>query len=213
MPLYFQQHIEKYSSLGIWEITEPESFFLSAIDPVKNIAHPLKRLQHLSAYYLLHQLAPGFPMGEIIIDKNNKPHLLSGEYFFSLAHSGNFAAAIFSKNEHVGIDIESITDKPFIVRQKFLKANEITFLDENDRQANVFSRYTRAWCLKEAVYKCGGNGSISLKEHIAIKQKVGQSQDQYLLDLKVHDVSKEYLLHTKTLEKLCLAWVLGKNVI
>ncbi len=210
MPLYFQQHIDQNSRLGIWKITEEESFFLNIVSPVKKIAHPHKRLQHLAAYYLLQRLEPGFPMDDIRIDVHDKPFLLSGDCFFSLAHSGDFAAVIVSKERPVGIDIEAITEKPFIVRHKFLKVDEMILLEtDHDLPTDFTTRYVIAWSLKEAVYKCGGNGSISLKNQIDITQADWPAGGRFRLDLQVEDLIKTYSLHAKIIENLCLAWVLA----
>lgn len=72
------------------------------------------------------------------------------ELFLSLSHSGNRAAAAFSKTAPVGIDIQEPSQKLFRVAERFLRPEEIDFWS---RSAD---NLLRAWTIKEAVYKAAG---------------------------------------------------------
>ena len=61
MPLFYQQDINETTRLGVWQITEDESFFLEKVPLSREITHPHKRLQHLAGRYLLQSLFPDFP--------------------------------------------------------------------------------------------------------------------------------------------------------
>ena len=52
MPLLFQQDLNEYAKIGIWELKEAEIFF-SDIPTKIYIPHPNRRLQHLAGRYLL----------------------------------------------------------------------------------------------------------------------------------------------------------------
>ena len=106
MPLFYQQDINATTKLAIWHIEEDEAFFIAKVPLQSNITHPHKRLQHLAGRYLLRFLFPDFPNEEILIATTRKPFLPDEQYHFSISHCGDFAAAIVSKNERVGIDIE-----------------------------------------------------------------------------------------------------------
>ncbi len=99
MPLFYQHNINQTAKLAVWNITEPEDFFLKKVRLQKEIHHPHKRLQHLAGRYLLQLLNPGFPLHLIEIADSNKPLLANEEFHFSISHCGDFAAAIVSENK------------------------------------------------------------------------------------------------------------------
>ncbi len=206
MPLYFNENIDQNSRLGIWKITEPENFFLQFVIPVKQIRHTEKRIQHLAANYLLTQLFPGFPQADIQTGYADKPFLPSAKYFFSLAHTNNFAAALVSTKKNVGIDIEPVSEKPNRLKNKFLQEAEIkNILQKSFLTGTTDTRMTMAWCTKEAVYKWWGKGGIFLKNDMQIS---GSEADKILCSLHTDHVTIPLQIQTKLLGSLCLAWLL-----
>lgn len=151
------------AKIGIWLISEPEAFFVrglpASIAEVPGVLHPGRRLQHLAARYLLTQLAPEFPLEEVRISSAGKPVLPANLFHFSLAHSGDRAAAIVSRTCAVGIDIEQVKPKITRVAHKFLDPSELAFLD----QSRLTEGLTICWNAKEAVYKWFGQGGVSLR--------------------------------------------------
>ncbi len=119
MPLFYQHNINEATKLGIWRIEEPEDFFLEKVPLQNNVSHPYKKLQHLAGRYLLPVLFEDFPLEEIIIADTKKPFLENEKYHFSISHSGNFAAAVVSSKNRVGVDIELITPRIKNISEKF----------------------------------------------------------------------------------------------
>ncbi len=189
MPLYFQHIISPNTKLAIWQIEEDESFFLEKVTLQRSITHPHKRLQHLAGRYLLRYLFPDFPNEEIEIASTRKPFLPDEQYHFSISHCGNFAAAIVSKNERVGIDIELITDKVAKIAHKFLNEDEKVLVNSqwsivnsgtiiekaaltstvDCRQSTVDQRLTLFWSAKETVFKWWGKGEVNFMQHIQLQ--------------------------------------------
>lgn len=182
MPLYFQNIISPNTKLAIWQIEEDESFFLEKVSLQRSITHPHKRLQHLAGRYLLPYLFTDFPNEEIEIASTRKPFLPDEQYHFSISHCGNFAAAIVSKNERVGIDIELVTDKVAKIAHKFL--NEAEKISVNSEGVNIQSavystvdcrpstidqRLTLFWSAKETVFKWWGKGEVDFRQHIQLQ--------------------------------------------
>lgn len=130
MPLFYQQYINETTRLAIWKIEESETFFAETIPLQREISHPHKRLQHLAGRYLLRYLFPDFPFNEIIIASTRKPFLADEKFHFSISHCGDFAAAIVSKTERVGIDIEIPTDKILKIAHKFVNEEEKIAMSE-----------------------------------------------------------------------------------
>ncbi len=177
MPLYFEHNISETTKLAIWQIVEKESFFLEKVFLQRNITHPHKRLQHLAGRYLLRFLFPDFPNEEIEIASTRKPFLPDEQYHFSISHCGNFAAAIVSKNERVGIDIEIITEKVAKIAHKFLNDGEKQAV--NRQPSKVDCTLTLIWSAKETIFKWWGKGEVDFKEHILLSNFTGQQLGQF----------------------------------
>jgi phosphopantetheinyl transferase len=102
------------------------------------IVHPQKRLQHLGGRYLLSFLFPGFDKAAIAIAASKKPFLPDGSFQFSISHCTQFAAALVSSTQRVGIDIETITERVHRIRHKFLHPSEHEIL-EKKRFCNTYA--------------------------------------------------------------------------
>ena len=172
MPIFYQHTINAVTKLAIWHIEEDEAFFLASIPLEKEITHPHKRLQHLAGRYLLRFLFPDFPNQEILIASTKKPFLPYEQYHFSISHCGDFAAAIVSKIERVGIDIEIETDKVVKIAHKFLNNNEQLQIDNWQLNilpsTNNYQLPTLFWSTKETIFKWWGNGAVDFKAHIQL---------------------------------------------
>ena len=61
MPLFYQQDINEFTRLAVWQIAEEEDFFLQQVPLQREITHPHKRLQQLAGRLLLKEMFPDFP--------------------------------------------------------------------------------------------------------------------------------------------------------
>lgn len=220
MPVFFQQNIDEHTKLGIWHILEDESFFWQ-VPLQREITHPHKRLQHLAGRYLLHYLFVDFPIELIKIADTRKPFLENEAYHFSISHCGNYVAAIVSKEERVGLDVELPSHKVERIKNKFLskeelklaaeQPNEISEMNYKPQTANC--KLTLFWCCKEAVYKWWSYGNVDFREKIRLQpfklQPAGSLVATFFSNEKAIDVTVHYTLF----EELCLAWVKTKPII
>ncbi len=163
MPLFYQQNINETTRLGIWKIEETEDFFLSTVPLQRNITHPHKRLQHLAGRYLLPFLFQDFPHKEIEIADTRKPFLPDEQYHFSISHCSDYAAAIVSSTNRVGVDIELITPRVEKIKHKFLHSDELEFVHSHDNAKQV-SLLTLLWSAKESMFKWWGRGEVDFSE-------------------------------------------------
>ncbi len=131
MPLFYSHHIDENTRLAIWHITEPEDFFQEQVPASRTITHPHKRLQHLAGRYLLQFLFPDFPLQLIQVATTKKPFLPDESHHFSISHCGDYAAAIVSTTNRVGIDIEQPVQKLALLAPKFLNENEMKLMPVN----------------------------------------------------------------------------------
>ncbi len=187
MPLFYQQHINQHTRLAIWKIEESEAYFASTVPLQRNITHPHKRLQHLAGRHLLRYLFPDFPYQEILIADTRKPYLENEAYHFSISHCGDYAAAIVSKTERVGIDIEIPSDKILKIAHKFTteaerlevrstryevgsKNLEVRGTNyEVEKEQEAINQLTLIWCAKETMFKWYGLGKVDFIEMLQLK--------------------------------------------
>jgi phosphopantetheine--protein transferase-like protein len=165
--LFYQQDLNEETKLAIWELAEAEEFFATTVSIQSSIKHPHKRLQHFAGRYLLPFLFPDFPSTEIAIADTRKPFLPDEQYHFSISHCGNYAAAIVSSSERVGIDIEVITERVHKIKHKYLHPTELAFVNEFPAEQQT-ELLTLLWSAKEAMFKWWGSGDVDFSEVLRI---------------------------------------------
>lgn len=219
MPIFYQLDIKEDTKLAIWHIEENETFFREKVFLNKDIAHPNKRLQHLAGRYLLRYLFPDFPLEEIKIADSRKPYLKTERYHFSISHCGSYAAALVSRSQRVGIDIEIPAKKVAKVQHKFLNDAErqsITSIFENkekrsdasyEKRVDHLRLLTTLWSAKEAIYKWYSFGKVNFKENIHLHpfsfETAGNFSGFFLKDSSKHSLRINY----KVFQELSMAWV------
>lgn len=207
MPIFFQQDIDADTKLGIWKIEEEEAFFLRHVPLQREITHPHKRLQHLAGRFLLKRLFPDFPVSLIKIADTKKPFLEDEAYHFSISHCDNYAAAIVSTRERVGVDVEVPTPKIERIKNKFLNEEELVLLDSENSEFEIpNSKLTLLWCCKEAVYKWWSYGGVDFSEKIRLQPFEPQPDGNLAAKFLMGD-NADLILHYKIFDGLCLAWL------
>lgn len=204
MPLIRTIQIDEDTKLGVWKIGEEEAFFRTAVSIEPNVHHPHKRLQHFAGRYLLVQLFPDLPVNEIRL-MGRKPYIPGNPYYFSISHCGDFAAAIVSTRENVGIDIEEVTPKIGKVAHKFLAQRETDFLSSH----NTLRHQTVCWSAKEAVFKWYGVGGLDFRANMQLQafplSNTGFATCDFLKGETMATLDLQYLFDND----LCLVWVSG----
>ena len=99
------------------------------------------------------------------------PYLIESDKQISISHSGSLVALVLS-DERVGLDVQTISNKPLKLISHFLSNKEQNILqDQYDELTAV-----KLWCGKEAVYKYLSIPETSLIGDI----KLEQSDDQLI---------------------------------
>lgn len=167
MPEIFEND-EPNVKVKVWKIEEDASFFLNHLQLSKNqfleyscIKHEAKKLEWLASRFLLKQLILDI---EITKKGSGKPILEQNIGHISLSHCKGFAAAMYSKTQPVGIDIEPIHEKVHRIAQRFLSPNEIAFIDEKQATKHLIA----CWSIKESIFKMAGEEGINFDEEISI---------------------------------------------
>ena len=205
MPLVYQQNINAFTKLGVWHINEDEVFFLQRVPLQQNITHPHKRLQHLAGRILLVELFNNFPIELIQIADTKKPFLIDEAYHFSISHCGDYAAAIVSKQNRVGVDIEIPQEKILRIRHKYLSVNEIEMLQQMPQ--DLIHLLTMAWSIKEALFKWYGAGKIDFKEHLQINE-CSMNDNEFMAQCTFKKAKRISLkVHGLFFNGNCLTWL------
>lgn len=204
MPVIYQHQINEFTSLAIWKIEEPEDFFRAKVYLHNDVSHPHKRLQHLAGRYLLQYIVPGFPYELIAIAETRKPYMPGEEYYFSLSHCRDYAAAIVSTENKTGIDLEMRSPKIEIVHSKFLSASEKMQLQATQAGLDFLSLATIVWSAKEAIYKWAGETGVGFKEHIRYDWLFPELQ---IVRMKYAHVEDPLLVKYEFFGDLCLCYL------
>jgi 4'-phosphopantetheinyl transferase EntD len=218
MPLIYQHNINEHTKLGVWHIAETEDFFLKRVPLKKDVSHPHKRLQHLAGRYLLTALYDDFPLEEILIADTRKPFLENERYHFSISHCANYAAAIVSDSERVGVDVELVTPKIERVRHKFVRESELIFINEEyesfleqfGMREKVNQEFlTMLWSCKEAIFKWYGLGQMDFKQHMQLTSDIVYSDNGFLemLFLLTKGQFIQLKLYSLLIDNFVLSWL------
>jgi phosphopantetheinyl transferase len=212
MPIFFQQQINEHTRLGVWKIEETEEFFKGNVPVHRDVTHPHKRLQHLAGRFLLQFLFPDFPYHLIEIADTRKPFLPDEQYHFSISHCGDYAAAIVSNKNRVGVDVEEPKEKILSIADKFLSKDEhavfnIQYTKANEEVLPAGSQLpTILWSAKEAVFKWFGNGGVDFKQNI---QLLKLDEGTETIDCCFSKNESSLTIHYRLFDGLVLAWVVS----
>ncbi len=208
MPIYYQQNINDFTQLAVWKIEESESFFTQKVTVQQQVTHPHKRLQHLAGRFLLPYLYPNFPSDLIQIADTRKPYLPNEAYHFSISHCGDYAAAIVSSTQRVGVDVELVTHRVNKIRHKFLHPSELSNWDiEAMEEQEKFRTLTLLWSAKEAMFKWWGRGDIDFSECMQVEKNTLKSSGILNARFQKDKFTASLELHYQLTNELSLVWV------
>jgi len=205
VPIFFQHPISKDTRLGIWKIEETEDFFKRNVPQHRDVTHPHKRLQHLAGRFLLQFLFPDFPYDLIQIAETRKPFLPGDPYHFSISHCGDYAAAIVSRTERVGVDIETPTPKIEKIKDKFLGTDEQDLFQRikgDGGESMDRELLTLLWSAKEAVFKWHSEGGVDFRKHICLN-KINHDT----IEASFTKTNQQLIIQYRQFEQVVLAWI------
>lgn len=206
MPLFYSYQVNLSTKLAIWQITEREEFFNSIPLSHQQVNHPHKRIQHLAGRFLLRQMNPDFPIERVKIE-GKRPYLEGNSFHFSISHSKNFAAAIISKQNKVGIDIEPVTPRIKRLGPKFLTSEEQAIVLNGSAELSEEEKLTACWCAKECMVKWHQNGGLDFRKNMHILH-ISYQDEMGSIDASIDKGKlKIFKIHFRYFDQLCLAWL------
>ena len=151
--------IEKNNCIiAIWDMQESlEELMQQSADISTPDFNNKRKKEYLVSRLLLKDIAPNT---RIIYNKYGAPGLENGKHI-SISHSKHLVTIILSKQK-VGLDIETISEKPLRLSSKFISKDVHQNLTEE--------KATLIWCVKEAIFKWHQKGNVDFKKDMKIKE-------------------------------------------
>lgn len=212
MALAYHKKIDGNSEFALWKIEESADELYAQLqlrDHEKKIIESLnngkRNLHWLSTRVLLRKLLKTSEYIDCLADENGKPYLPYSPYFISFSHSFDYAAVMISKDKEVGIDIEIIKNKIERVANKFLKEEELSFIEAEHRIEQLYV----CWCAKEAIYKFQGKKNVSFKDHITLKPFKYQTMGTFDASLESEEDCKVFDVFYEKFDNYMIGYVAG----
>lgn len=135
----------------------------------------------------------GYSGNQIAIEENGKLYLPGvDDFFFSLSHSGEYAACVIS-DVPVGVDIQQKRETRANIARRFFQCEEAEKIEKQpqEKQTDLFFRY---WTGKESYLKLKGQGILGGLDSFFVDLEEKRIIDNY------NDNQKIYLKEYKCLE-------------
>ena len=165
MPLHKVIHINSFTTIFLWKITETfEELFeeVQLKDINQNRLNAMKSELHQRAFLSVRKLLQhcNYTDFDLIYDQTGKPYLEDGKHI-SISHSHELAAIILS-DKKVGVDLEIVKEKALRIAPRFMNVSHLEHLTKEDKMKKA----TIIWGIKEAIFKLKNEVGISFTDHI-----------------------------------------------
>ena len=214
MPLIFQ-NADPTFQMGVWLIEESEDYFLKtfayAQDELaeigrRNIQH---RLQLLASRAVLQGLRISDSGYKFLKDHHGKPHIINVQGDISFTHSHDRAAAIYSKNLLVGIDIQLATDKISKIASKFISEEEMEYVQGKQNEPDY---QHILWGAKESLYKAYGRRKVDFKCNLKISPFVYKKEGSIISGwVDMPDYQGEFDIYYQKISEYYLVYCIEKH--
>jgi 4'-phosphopantetheinyl transferase len=215
MAIAYRQRVDDDTEFALWKIEEKAENLYNQLQLdeqektyVEQLSNGKRHLHWLGTRVLLRKMLITNDYIDCKVDEHGKPYLVTLPYHISLSHSFDYAAVMISKKNPVGIDIEVIKNKVERIAHKFMRAEELAFVNESHKIEQLYA----CWCAKEAVYKCNGEKEVSFVDNILLEpfnfESPGVMQAKLLNEKKEIDYKVEYLKY----EDYMIGYVKGPRV-
>ncbi|TDS14559.1 4'-phosphopantetheinyl transferase family protein [Sphingobacterium paludis] len=209
MGLVYLRELNSDTKFAIWKIEETVEELLGRLQlderekaKLESLSKGKRTLHWLTTRVLLRYLLKTEGYIACPSDENGKPFLPDYPFEISLTHSYEYAGVLMSGNGKCGIDLEIIKDKVLRIKEKFLKPNELAFIQEH----NVEQLYA-CWCAKEAVYKLQGNKGVSFLDDMTILPFQYRPQGVMTLLLRKESKSFAFQVYYEKFQDYMLGYV------
>lgn len=213
MALVYLRELDSDTKFAIWKIEETVEELLDRLQLDEREKSVLERfskgkrtLHWLASRVLLRYLLKTDEFISCPSDENGKPYLSNYPYEISFTHSYDYAGLIMSQKGPCGIDLEIVKDKVLRIKEKFMKPNELAFIQSD----NIEQLYA-CWCAKEAVYKLQGNKGISFLENMTILPFQYKPQGVMTVMLRKGRLVRSFQVYYEKFQDYMLGYVVDEH--
>lgn len=212
MAIAYKKQIDAGTEFALWKIEEKAEDLYNQLQLsdsekayVEKLSHGKRHLHWLGTRVLLRKMLNTEEYIDCQVDEHGKPYLVHLPYHISLSHSFDYAAVMMSRTHPVGIDIEQIKEKVERIAHKFMRPEEMSFVDHQYRLQQLYV----CWCAKEAVYKCYGQKEVSFADNISLEPFKFVKEGQVNAHLNKSAVAKDYKVNYLQYEDYMIGYVKG----
>ena len=212
MAIAYRKRIDDDTEFALWKIEEKadELYQQLQLDEsekayVEQISNGKRHLHWLGTRVLLRKLLITDDYIDVKVDEHGKPYLVTLPYHISLSHSFDYAAVMISKSGPVGIDIEQVKEKVERIAHKFMRPQELEFINGTDKINHLYA----CWCAKEAIYKCNGEKEVSFVDNILLSPFDFESQGTISAVLHKGEKYLDYKVEYLQYEDYMIGYVKG----
>jgi 4'-phosphopantetheinyl transferase len=209
MALVYLRELNNQTKFAIWKIEETAEELLSKLqlddaeqEKLRHLSKGKRTLHWLATRVLLRYLLQTNEYIHCPSDSNGKPYLPDYPYKISLTHSFEYAGVMLSTLGDCGMDLELVMDKVLRIKEKFLKPEELAFINPENEILHLYA----CWCAKEAVYKLQGNKGVSFLDDMTIKTFNYKPQGVMLLDLTKDNQTVTYEVYYEQFQNYMLGY-------
>lgn len=209
MALVYLRELNNQTKFAIWKIEETAEELVSKLqlddaeqDKLRHLSKGKRTLHWLATRVLLRYLLQTNEYIHCPSDSNGKPYLPDYPYKISLTHSFEYAGVMLSTQGDCGMDLELVMDKVIRIKEKFLKPEELAFINPENEILQLYA----CWCAKEAVYKLQGNKGVSFLDDMTIKPFNYKPQGVMLLDLTKDNQTVTYEVYYEQFQNYMLGY-------
>ncbi|MBL1410494.1 4'-phosphopantetheinyl transferase family protein [Sphingobacterium faecale] len=212
MALVYLRELDSATKFAIWKIEESAEELLSKLQldadeqaRLRNLSKGKRTLHWLATRVLLRYLLQTNEYIHCPSDINGKPYLPDYPYKISLTHSFDYAGVMLTTKGECGMDLEIVKDKVLRIKEKFLKPNELAFINPEQEILQLYA----CWCAKEAVYKLQGNKGVSFLHDMTIHPFNYKAQGVMILDLHKDGKSSSFQVYYEQFQNYMLGYAVG----
>lgn len=205
MPIVHQkEHLS--TKITIWEITEDTEDLYQLANLKSNellICRQFKSESRTKEFLTVRALLRLiYPNENLFIEYNKDGKPLLRNRSISISHSKNYVAVLTGDFEAGGIDIEIMNDRIFLLAEKFLNEEELSFLGPQP----LAEKLQIVWGAKEILYKIHSIGDVDFKKHLLIHPFEDITNGNLTAELRKKGFEKSYTIYYEKFRNLMVSW-------
>lgn len=135
---------------------------------------------------------------------NGRPYLSDESCNISISHTKGYVAILLSKKYRVGIDIESISDRIYRIKERFVSDKE--FIDPNHSLIHLLLH----WSAKETMFKLLHEEQVDFKDHLFVHPFTPAQKGLFEISESKTKLCKTLHVNYEILKDAVLTWAIDR---